>query len=318
MATGALPTALEQLARQQRGHLTRQQAVAAGLTLAQVRVRLERGDWQPRYPRVYRLAGAPDSWEADVVACLLAAGPEAVVSHGSAARLLGLTRPRRIARVELTVPYGARTKPGRRNDLPLTRALRVHRTRELGAGDLVRVDGLPVTTAVRTMIDLAARHQDHQIVALVDDVIGARLATRDRLFQRALELRLGRPRVQHIIDATQPGAEGTFYSWLERHTAGVFLANGIRGAEWNVAVAGGAAVLDVLFRDASLPLEVDGPRFHELPAARRKDAKRSNLLRRLDLHPLRFTYSDIVEEPERVVAEVRRALLEAGCAHLVS
>lgn len=115
-----LPTALLELAERQRGHVTRHQAVAAGLTVGQVRVRLERGEWHVQYPRVYRLAGVQTSWESDVAACLLAAGPAAAVSHGAAARLLGLNRARRVARIEITVRYGARTKPGRSAELPLT------------------------------------------------------------------------------------------------------------------------------------------------------------------------------------------------------
>ncbi len=314
----ALPQSIHHLVEQQHGHITRQQALAAGLTLSQVRVRLERGDWRALYPRVYRLCGVPGGWEADVAACLLGAGPHAVVSHASAAQLLGLSRSRRIARIELTVPYGARTKPGRIPALPLTTAVRVHRTRELARSDITRIKGFPITSTARTIVDLAPRHRRHQIIALVDDAIGGRLVTRSQLYERAKELRLGRPHVQHIVDVTEPGAEGSFRSWLERRASEVFTSHGIRGAEWNVPIAEGAVILDVLFREAWLPIEVDGPSFHELPAARRKDAARTNLLRPLRLHPLRYTYADIVEEPHRVAYEIRQALLDANCAHLVS
>lgn len=320
-ARAALPPDLITLLKRQRGHCTRAQALDTGLSAGQLRGRLQRGDLVVFHPRVYRLAGLPESWEADVTACLLAAGDDAVVSHGSAARLLGLERVRSAARIELTVPYGTRTKPGRAWPFPVTSALRVHRTRQWEPSDTVHIAGLPVTRAARTLIDVAGRQPRHQTLALVDDAIGARLVSRGALFERARALRQGRPGVASIVDVTRPGAEGTFRSWLERHAGRLLRSGRIRGAQWNVAVNDGSArtaVLDILFPAARLPVELDGPRFHEAGRQRRADGQRGNLLHRLDLHPLRYTYGDLVEEPERFLAEISAALRARGCAHLLS
>lgn len=302
---------LEALAKRQHGHVTRAQALAAGMTPGQLRGRLERRDWSVWYPSVYRMFGVPHTWEADVAASLLAAGNDAVVSHSSAARLHGLDRARPAARIELTVPYGRRTKPQRSvRGVGRGPSILVHRSRSLEAIDVGRAERFTVTTPARTLIDLSSRHRGTQIVALVDDVIGARIVSRSRLNRRAEALRRGRSAVQAIIDVTQPGAEGIFRSWLERETSLLFARYAIEGAEWNVQVSDGpsVAVVDVLFRDEWLPLEIEGPRFHEPPRLRRSDAARSNLLHRLRLYPLRYTWYDIVEEPERVAKEIREAL----------
>lgn len=309
---GGLPADLKRLAVTGHGNVTLEQALASGLTQGEVRVRLEQGDFERRYRGVFRLPGARSTWEADVAAALRSVGPLAVVSHASAARLLGLGHVRPAGRIELTVPYGHNARIA---------GVRMHRTREPDRVDVRYAEGFPVTTAARTLVDVAGRHTRSQLIALVDDALCARLVRRVALHARATALRSGRRGVGAIVAVTAPGAEDEFWSWLERQASRVLTAGGIRGVERNVSVEDGGrvvAVLDALVPEARLPLEFDGLRAHGPPRHRRRDAGRSNLLHRLDLHPLRYTWQDVVEEPERMVAQVRAALVARGCAHLTS
>lgn len=55
-------------------------------------------------------------------------------------------------------------------------------------------------------------------------------------------------------------------------------------------------------------MELDGLRFHSLLAQRRRDRARQNDLVMAGYRVLRYTWQDVVKQPQRVVAEIRRAL----------
>src|SRR5690242_16501161 len=75
------------IASKQFGLVTRDQALAAGLSEDAIGRRVRSGRWVRLHPNVYRLAGAPDTWEQRILAAVLAAGPTAIASHLSAAVL---------------------------------------------------------------------------------------------------------------------------------------------------------------------------------------------------------------------------------------
>jgi hypothetical protein len=81
------------------------------------------------------------------MAAVLAAGDSAVLSHATAAGAWDL-RPLGSGAVHVTVPGD----PGRDR----RRGVRIHRSRTLTAHDTTRRRGIPTTTPVRTIIDLAA------------------------------------------------------------------------------------------------------------------------------------------------------------------
>src|SRR5256714_7015750 len=78
---------LGRLIARQRGVLSRSQALEAGLGRGAIQHRLDSGEWQRLHPGVYRMRGAPPSWEQRLMAATLWAGPESAVSHRSAAAL---------------------------------------------------------------------------------------------------------------------------------------------------------------------------------------------------------------------------------------
>jgi hypothetical protein len=78
---------LRSLANRQFGLVSRSQALAAGLSQRAIGRRLQSSQWERLYPSVYRLPGAPRSWEQKLMGALLWAGPEAALSHRSAAAL---------------------------------------------------------------------------------------------------------------------------------------------------------------------------------------------------------------------------------------
>jgi hypothetical protein len=165
-----------EVAARQLGAFTRGQALQAGFSAAQVQRRLAAGIWVRMHPRVYRHAGTPGDRALALTAALLWAGPDAVLSHTTAAALwrIGADAP---ALIELLVPC-------RRG--PRASGVVVHRVARLERADVtVRGAGLPVTTPVRTLIDLAAVVTATELAAILDRARARGLVTR-----RALQARL--------------------------------------------------------------------------------------------------------------------------------
>jgi hypothetical protein len=116
----------------------------AGLTRRQIEARISDWRWQQLFHDVYRLAGAPTSWEGQVLAATWAGGVRAVASHRSAAALHRMPGGRKDL-VENMCPRWRRA----RHD-----GLGVRETKALDPVDLTVVSGIAVTTAARTLFDL--------------------------------------------------------------------------------------------------------------------------------------------------------------------
>src|SRR5205823_5425454 len=130
----------------QHGVITRRQLIDRGLSPKAIRHRLERRRLHPLHAGVYAV-GRPDvtrwgRWMAAVLRC----GPAAVLSHEDAGALWGI-RPTRLGAIHVSVPPHVTIKnaPG----------IIVHR-RQLAARDVTERYGIPVTSPVCTLTDLAA------------------------------------------------------------------------------------------------------------------------------------------------------------------
>src|SRR5436309_2074403 len=84
-----LDNAIAAIARRQYGYITRAQLLALGLGDKAISYRLARGWLIPVYAGVYAVGHAPVAPVARSAAAVLACGPNAVLSHGSAASLWG-------------------------------------------------------------------------------------------------------------------------------------------------------------------------------------------------------------------------------------
>jgi very-short-patch-repair endonuclease len=69
----------------------------------------------------------------------------------------------------------------------------------------------------------------------------------------------------------------------------------------------GGYKVDVAFPKQMVAIEVDGWAFHSDPEAFAIDRKRQNAIALLGWQVLRFTWLDLVEYPQRVLAEIRFA-----------
>jgi len=86
-----IPAAAAEIAHWQAGAISRQQLLDAGLSTKLIERRLLRGRWQQLYRGVYAVFSGPPPRQAWLWAAVLRAGPDAVLSHLTAAELHGLT-----------------------------------------------------------------------------------------------------------------------------------------------------------------------------------------------------------------------------------
>jgi hypothetical protein len=127
----------------QHGLIARWQALAVGITDWHLRVRVESGMLVQVHDGVYRLRGVPYTQELRWLAAVLAAGPEAWLSHRAAGAFHGYEI--RFPKPEITIAH--------QRECHLDGVLD-HRTRR--RHDVITVNGMPVTTKARTALDCAA------------------------------------------------------------------------------------------------------------------------------------------------------------------
>lgn len=233
-------------------------------------------------------------------------GQDVALCRATALRALGVERARRFDHGDVLV-HGS--------SAPTVPWATVHRTRRLERCDLTRQAGVPTTTGARSLLDLGSGVAWADRLALADDVLCARLSSRGWLHRRAVALRPGRPHIQPIVEVTGDGAEQLFHSWLERQGGQLVADAGLPAPRWQVPVdddRGRIGVVDACWRRdgrRDVVWELEGLRFHTAPAQRRRDADRFN---RLTLRHVvvRHTWEDVVRDPQRVVADLQRALAQ--------
>lgn len=115
---------------------------------------------------VYLVEDAPLTLGRQCRALLPALPPDSAYSHWTAASLLGLPS-RRSARLHVMLAP--------RSVLPQRAELVVH-GRQLVAGDIVELDGVPVTSGPRLFVDLAAMLTERELVILGDALLRTGLA----------------------------------------------------------------------------------------------------------------------------------------------
>ena len=131
------------ISARQHGVFSRAQAIDAGLTRHMIAARVRSGLWKRAYPGVFTVVGSPATWHQKVMSAVLAAGPGAVASHLTAAALYRMHGVKR-GRIEITIPRDSR--------LTLHRVI-VHRSLVLSDEDRTTIDGIPTTSAARTLAD---------------------------------------------------------------------------------------------------------------------------------------------------------------------
>jgi hypothetical protein len=237
------------------------------------------------------------------MAAALAAGPLAVISHSSAAavhRFDGFLPGRH---ADLTVPRSARL---------MLDGVTVHRARDLAPDDIVERRAIRITSAVRTIVDIAATTNDHRLARVIDEGAIRRLWTPDGIARRLDELRrCGRPGVRRLDRLLVPRVgERNADSALEQRVFRVlkprvppFVTH------YPLTLSGETLIVDLALRDFKIAGEVEG---REVRSMSRGAFDRGKLKANLLIaHGWRLVYFTSTMDDETIVRQVT-ALLPPG------
>jgi hypothetical protein len=253
---------------------------------------------------VWRIEGAPTTWEQQLRIGLLTLGPSACISHDAAGQRHTFDRTPR-NRVEFTVPRSKRTQRP-----PFT----VHTTRSLPKIDVVRIGGLRYTSATRTVIDLArARVDTDRLAAAIDSSVRTGASAPAVLQRRLADLRgpgrWGCRRIDELL------AHAGGHSMLERYFLQLMDEGELPRPRTQVVFRQGDRTLarvDFLFEPYPIVVEVSGRLGHTTPADRARDAQRRNELQDLGFAVYEYTYAQVTQQPAWVIETMESRLRAVG------
>ncbi|HZD24266.1 MAG TPA: type IV toxin-antitoxin system AbiEi family antitoxin domain-containing protein [Acidimicrobiia bacterium] len=289
---------LRSQASQRHGLISRGELTTLGITDATIKYRIDSGRLEHLYPGVYYMNATPATWKTDVLAGVMAAGPDALASHRTAAVLWELDAV--FSRmIEVTVPF---------NEEPVPTGVILHRTRRANPGTVV--DGIPITPPDKTLMDLSS-------------ILGERT-----LFKAARSaVRKGIITVKGLDDAVRlyggRGVKGT----RKMRRVVLLVADDESGSVAEIDL--GYIIMDApipppvqqlkirlpngehAYPDYAWPpimriVEADGFTAHSTPEQLEHDLWRQNQLMDLGWDIRRFTAQKIRENPEEVRAEIIR------------
>jgi hypothetical protein len=191
----------------------------------------------------------------------------------------------------------------------------VHRPRRLLSGEITEVDGIPVTTPARTLIDLCATRLPVRAERALDEALRRKLTTLNELRNYLrLEARRGRNGVRamrSLLDARQPSYVPTD-SELEDDFEALMLASSLPPPLRQHPLFHGnrlIRVFDFAYPDAMLGIEGQSYEHHDGRIPWSRDQGKDNRAGSIGWVTLRYTRYDIDERPEEVIEEIRTTLL---------
>jgi predicted transcriptional regulator of viral defense system len=302
MTSRSADALLAELADRQHGAVSHAQLTELGLGRGAIQHRVQRKRLHPVHRGVYSVGRRRLTRSGVWMAAVLACGGGAVLSHRSAAALWGIRRGDP-SRTEVTAPG----RVGRR------RGIRAHQA-SLPNDESTEVDGIPVTTVARTILDLAAVDDRHRVERAMEQAEALRLADTTPL--AALAARYPGRRGTAVLKAITgkgPRAAGITRSHLEDRFLRFLAERRLPPPDPNAWLHLGEDWIegDCVWPEQRLVVELDSWQYHATKAAFRRDRARDRRLQLAGWVPIRVTAWDVEEEPDRLEAELV-GLLRAG------
>jgi predicted transcriptional regulator of viral defense system len=279
----AIDRAIAAVAARQWGNITWRQLLDLGLTKQEVSYRVKIGRLYRVYRGVYSVGHPPTTPHQRAAAAVLACGPGAALSNGSAMTLWGFWR-------QWDKPFEVTGVGDRR-----TSGIRVHRSTTLRRQDVTVQLGIRVTTPARTLLDMSPRLKDKALKRAVSDALHSPWLTEDQLAETLARhpTATGSKRIAALIGVTGTPTRSGWEDEFPKFCADHGLPAPIMGQPLH------GYILDALFAQEKVIVELDGWEFHKTKIAFEDDRER-------DAHNLAHGYATVRMTWERIHGRPKR------------
>lgn len=287
------------LARAQHGPVAHRQLRTLGLSHEQIAYRLRVGRLIRRHPEVYLVGHEVLTREGRWMAAVLACGDGALLSHFDAGARLDLlpTRGTRIHVIRASTSGRA----------PDPRRIRLHRFGTLRPWEGTVVDGIPVTTTGRTLLDLARHLHPTALEEIVERAIRLHRFDLGEVTRclREHPRQPGAPRLRRLLDDLAARDAAHVRSAFERDFLALCDDRGLPRPVANAQVEG--LEVDAFWPRRRLIVELDGYAYHGGRAAfeRDRERERDQRLTLAGYTVLRVTYRQMRDKPELLIRRLR-------------
>jgi len=294
------------LAERQHGVVSRGQLRRLGRSDGAITKAMLAGRLRLIFRGVYAVGHLRTEQRSRMMAAVLACGSGTVVSHRSAAALLGLLDP-----APVVVDVTASGDRGRCID-----GIKAHKGRAPSPTERGTVDRIPCTSPARTLVDLAGICGERSLREAFElaahqrqldlDTVEAVLRTGRRRGRPLLRALLAEWRAALDLTPTQPVLRSPLEAKVLPLLARTDLPKPLINAP--VQTPGGRLEVDLLWPAQHLAVELDSRRHHGTAIAFERDRRRDRELMRAGYATLRPTWHQVEHEPEAVVAAIAARL----------
>src|SRR4051794_11942212 len=294
-APRSLDEVIAEIAAAQQGVVGRAQLLAAGVGRRAIDGRVTRGLLHPLHRGVFAVGHRRVSRNGWWMAATLAGGDGAVLSHRSAA---GLWRMRNTARrAEVTVARHRGTRPG----------VQYHEA-VLKSDEIAVVDGIPVTTPARTLLDLATVLTEQHLKAAFQEAEARRLTSPtslDALLER-YPGRRGTAALRRILEHHREIGRPIPTSLLERRFLALLDTHGLPRP--SITRRSRKGEIDATWPDHRLIVECDGFATHGTRHAFEADRAKDRHLVVAGWRVIRLTWRQLTDDADTIARQLAALL----------
>lgn len=291
------------LAERQHGVVSVRQLRSSGVSNEEIASRVTSGTLHSVFRGVYAVGHPAIGRRGRLLAAVLACGDRAVLSHRSAAELLGLW-DKQAALIDVIPPRRA----GRG-----IQGIRWHGVRYPAEDEVSVVDGIPCTTASRTLVDIAGSVGVTTLRRLIEGAAVRRLLDVhevDEILMRGRRRGARQLRVALIPWRRLSGEIPVFRSRLEARLFPALIEEGLPLPLCNhdLWLDGRRIEVDMLWEEQRLAIETDGAETHGTQGAFERDRERDQRLVAAGYRTARVTWRQVEDDLPAVVERIARML----------
>jgi very-short-patch-repair endonuclease len=289
------------LAERQHGVVSRDQLRGIGMGEGAIDHAIATGRLFPIFRRAFGVGHSRVGSQGRMLAAVLACGGGTVVSHVSAACLLGLWESEPKAIHVIAPNQAGRKVPG----------IRRHHVPQPMGGEVVVHEAIPSTSAARTIVDMAGMVGDASLRRTIEQAAVVQMldvSAIDAILAR--RRRRGSASLRGILEDWRRYSRMRLRSRMEAKLLPLLSQRDLPIPECNemLKVGGQSFEIDFLWRRQHLALEADGGQFHDNPLAEARDLGRNRTLIAGGFRILRLRWEDLNDRPETAIARIEGLL----------